>query len=65
MSRGASKAAEVISYWPHAGIGLGLALNVAGLMTGKSELIGTGSNVLTICGLFLAQRRRNAKRDEA
>jgi hypothetical protein len=39
-------------------------LNLAGLATTNPDLIATGSNVLTICGLFLFQRRRNEKRDE-
>jgi hypothetical protein len=55
--------ARILFHWPHAGIGLGLALNAVGLITGRGELVGTGSNVLTICGLFLAQRRRNVRRD--
>jgi len=45
------------------GLLLGLALNGAGLLGGSDALIATGSNVLTICGLFLAQRRRNDRRD--
>ena len=51
-------------YWPHAGIGLGLALNAAGVAMNKPDLIASGSNVLTVCGLFLVQRRRNDRRDE-
>lgn len=51
-------------YWPQAGIVLGMCLNMVGLVLGKSELIGTGSNVLTISGLFLFQRRRRESGDE-
>lgn len=52
------------SYWPHVGLAAGICLNLAGLVTANPDLIATGSNVLTVCGLFLFQRRRNERRDE-
>lgn len=55
---------RILAYWPHAGLAIGVVLNVVGLLTGRSDLIGTGANVLTICGLFLVQRRRNDQRDD-
>ena len=56
------KDSQLLDYWPHAGIALGLTLNVIGLVGHHPGLIGTGSNVLTVSGLFLVQRRRNEKR---
>lgn len=55
---------SIFSYWPHAGVCLGISLNVIGLVTAMPDLIATGSNVLTIAGLYLVQRRRNTQRDD-
>jgi hypothetical protein len=52
------------AYWPHAGVFVGISLNVLGLATVMPDLIATGSNVLTISGLYLVQRRRNSQRDD-
>jgi hypothetical protein len=59
-----SKARRLASYWPHIGLAAGICLNVAGLVTTNPDLIGTGSNVLTVCGLFLFQRRHNEKKGD-
>lgn len=48
-------------YWPQAGIVTGIVLNVVGLALENSDLIATGSNLFTVSGLFLVQRRKNAK----
>jgi hypothetical protein len=53
---------DLLSYWPHVGLAAGLCLNLVGLATATPDLIATGSNVLTVCGLFLFQRHRNEKR---
>lgn len=49
-------------YWPQAGLGLGVLLNVVGAVTENNALIATASNMLVLCGLFLGQRRRNDRR---
>lgn len=54
--------ATVVSYWPHAGVVLGLGLTFAGAITGSAELIASGSNVLTIAGLLLVQFNKNRNR---
>ena len=52
-------------FLPQVGIGLGLALNTAGLLSGSTNLIATGANVLTVSGwLLLRQRRRSGDEDE-
>jgi hypothetical protein len=66
MSRSAlaGRARRTVSYWPHAGLALGMLLNGLGLVTKDTTLIATASNLLVICGLFLGQRKRNEKRGE-
>lgn len=53
----------MVAYWPHAGLGLGVALNGIGIASGSSLLIGTASNLLVICGLFLGQRHRTDRKE--
>ena len=57
-------ARSLVSYWPHMGVLLGISLNAIGLVIPSPELIATGSNVLTISGFAIAQRHRNASRDD-
>lgn len=64
MRRALPQRGALTYYLPHAGILLGLVLNMAGLATGEDRLIGTGANVLTISALFLGQRRRRRQREE-
>ncbi|MGH2904276.1 MAG: hypothetical protein ACRDK7_11955 [Solirubrobacteraceae bacterium] len=40
------------SYWPQAGIAVGVLFNLAGLLSNRPDLIGTGANILTVSGLF-------------
>lgn len=54
---------RMVSYWPHAGLGVGLWLNGLGIVVGSSLLIGTASNLLVVCGLFLGQRHRNDRKE--
>jgi hypothetical protein len=54
----------IVTYWPHVGVFLGISLNVIGLAIAMPDLIATGSNVLTISGLYLVQRRRNSQRGD-
>ena len=54
---------RTVSYWPHAGLGLGLALNGVGVVVGNALMIGTASNLLVVCGLFLGQRHRTDRKE--
>jgi hypothetical protein len=58
------KLRKTLSNWPLVGIGVGIALNTAGLATDSATLIATGSNVLTISGLFLVQKTKNKKTEK-
>jgi len=55
---------RMVSYWPHAGIVIGLVLNAVGLAFGDSGLIATGTNAMTISAAFLLQRRSNRRKDD-
>ena len=59
-----NKLRKTLSNWPLAGVGVGVILNTVGLITGSTALIATGSNALTISGLFLVQRGKNRKAEE-
>lgn len=48
---------KLARYWPHAGIVVGGGLNAAGLIWSKSDLIGTGSNILAFCAWYLGRRK--------
>jgi len=43
--------------WPQVAIALGMAMSAVGLATNHLEFIAAGSNVLTVAGLFLVQKR--------
>ncbi len=55
---------DKIRYWPQAGIALGVLLNMVGVARDSPVLIGSASNMLVICGLFLGQRHRNTTKGD-
>lgn len=52
---------RMASYWPHAGITIGVVLNGAGLVLEEPNLIAVGTNFLTFSAAFLLQRRSNRR----
>jgi hypothetical protein len=52
----------MVSYWPQAGIALGLVLNIGGAVTNDSLLFAFGTNVLVLSSGFALQRRQNDRR---
>jgi hypothetical protein len=58
---------RMVSYWPHAGIVIGMSITGAGVFVGpslSSKLFYAGLNLITASGLFLDRRRKSERREE-
>lgn len=52
----------MVSYWPQAGIALGLVLNIAGAIVESEGLFTVGTNILVLSSGYALQRRQNDRR---